>query len=127
MAQITPPAASTQDVWLAIADIAGSALENIGYNSNTDLLDVPDVDQATLDAALVTYNADPAAADAAWVQSLAAREIGRNQQRFNDDEVANALLEAVREELNTLRALHSLPDIAQGSFQGAVRNKIANP
>jgi hypothetical protein len=127
MAQITPPAASTQDVWLAIADIAGSALENIGYNSNTDLLDVPDVDQATLDAALVTYNADPAAADAAWVQSLAAREIGRNQQRFNDDEVANALLEAVREELNTLRALHSLPDIAQGAFQGAVRNKIANP
>lgn len=127
MAQITPPASSTQEVWLAIADIAGSALENIGYDSITDLLDVPDVDQATLDAALVTYNADPAAADAAWAGSFAAREIGRNQQRFTDDEVAVALLEAVREELNTLRALHSLPDIAQGAFEGAVRNKIANP
>lgn len=127
MAQITPPPASTQEVWLAIADLAGSALENIGYDSLTDLLEVPDVSQVDLDAALVTYNADPAAADAGWVQSFAAREIGRNQQRFNNDEVANALLDAVREELNTLRALHSLPDIAQGALQGSVRNKIANP
>lgn len=127
MAQITPPASSSQDVWLAIADIAGSALENIGYDSLTDLLEVPDVSQVDLDAALVTYNADPAAADAAWTQSFAAREIGRNQQRFGDDEVTQAVIEVMRLELNELRALHSLPDISAGAMDGAVRSKIANP
>lgn len=127
MAQITPPASSNQDVWLAIADIAGSALENIGYNGQTDLLDVADVSQPDLDAALVTYNADPTAADAAWTQKFAAREIGRNQQRFGDDEVAQAVVEVMRIELNVLRALHSLPDISAGQMDGKVRQKIANP
>jgi len=127
MAQITPPASSNQDVWLAIADIAGSALENIGYNGQTDLLDVADVSQPDLDAALVTYNADPTAADAAWTQKFAAREIGRNQQRFGDDEVAQAVVEVMRIELNVLRALHSLPDISAGQMGGKVRQKIANP
>ncbi len=127
MAQITPPASSNQDVWLAIADIAGSALENIGYNGQTDLLDVAEVSQPDLDAALVTYNADPTAADAAWTQKFAAREIGRNQQRFGDDEVAQAVVEVMRIELNVLRALHSLPDISAGQMGGKVRQKIANP
>lgn len=125
MAQITVPPASNQDVWLAIADLAGSALDNIGHLN--DVLDVPDVDQVDLDAALVTYNADPTAADAAWTQKFAAREIGRNQQRFGDDEVAQAVIEVMRIELNVLRASIPLPDITAGQMDGKVRAKIANP
>ncbi|MCK5644833.1 MAG: hypothetical protein KAJ19_28800 [Gammaproteobacteria bacterium] len=125
MAQITVPPASNQDVWLAIADLAGSALDNIGHLN--DVLDVPDVDQVDLDAALVTYNADPTAADAAWTQKFAAREIGRNQQRFGDDEVAQAVIEVMRIELNVLRASIPLPDITVGQMDGKVRAKIANP
>lgn len=127
MAQITVPTSSNEEVWMAIAEIAGSALENIGYDSLTDLLTVPDVDQVDLDAALVTYNANPSAGNAGWVQKKAAMQIGRNQQRFNGDGVAQAVLEALRDELNTLRSQHSLPDISAGALQGSVRNKIANP
>ncbi len=127
MAQITPPAASNQDVWLAIADIAGSALENIGHNTLTDLLDVPDVSQVDLDAALVTYNADPAAADAAWTQKFADMKVTRKQAEFDDREVLRAFAKLLVTELNILRALHSLPPRTFDQLRTAIRNEIANP
>ncbi len=127
MAQITPPASSNQDVWLAIADLAGSALDNIGYDSLTDLLDVPDVNQVDLDAALVTYNADPAAADAAWTQKFADRETTRKQSEFDDREVLRAFAKLLVNELNILRALHSLPPRTFDQLRTAIRDEIANP
>lgn len=127
MGKITIPPGSNEEVWMAIATIAGSALENIGYDSLTDELHVPDVDQADLDSALATYNADPAAGDAGWAQKKSALRIGRNQQRFDSDGVTKAVLEAVRDEINVLRQQHSLPDISAGAFEGSVRDKIANP
>ena len=127
MAQITPPAASNQDVWLAIADIAGSALENIGHNTLTDLLDVPDVNQVDLDAALVTYNADPAAADAAWKQKFADMRVARKQAEFDDREVLRAFAKLLVQELNILRALHGLPPRTFAQLRTAIRNEIANP
>lgn len=127
MAQITIPPSSTQDVWLAIADLAGSVLNNIGYDSVTDLLTVPDVNQVDLDAALVTYNADPTAEDAAYATRDQGRRVGRFQQRFGDDPVVQAVVEVMRIELNVLRASIPLPDISAGQMDGKVRQKIANP
>ena len=127
MAQITPPASSNQDVWLAIADIAGSALENIGYNGQTDLLDVADVSQPDLDSALVTYNADPAAADAAWTQKFSDMETTRKQAEFDDREVLRAFAKLLVKELNILRDLHGLPPRTFDQLRTAIRNEIANP
>ncbi len=127
MAQITIPPSSTQEVWLAIADLAGSALDNIGFDSLTDSLTVPDVDQATLDAALVTYNADPAAADAAWAQKFADMETTRKQAEFDDREVLRAFAKLIMNELNILRALHSLPPRTFDQLRTAIRDEIANP
>ncbi len=127
MAQITPPASSNQEVWLAIADIAGSVLENIGYDSLTDLLDVPDVSQVDLDAALVTYNADPAAADAAWAQKFSDLETTRKQAEFDDREVFRAFAKLIVQELNILRAIEGLPPRTFDQVRTAIRNEIANP
>ena len=90
-------------------------------------LDVPDVSQADLDAALVTYNADPTAEDAAYATRDQGRRVGRFQQRFGDDPVVQAVVEVMRIELNVLRASIPLPDISAGQMDGKVRAKIANP
>jgi hypothetical protein len=126
MAQITPPS-SNQEVHLAIADLAGSALDNIGYDSLTDLLDVPDVNQVDLDAALVTYNADPAAADATWAQKFADMEVTRKQAEFDDREVLRAFAKLIMNELNILRAIEGLPPRTFDQLRTAIRNEIANP
>lgn len=125
MAQITVPPSSDEQVWLAIADIAGSALDNIGHLN--DVLDVPDVDQAILDAALVTYNADPAAADAAWTQKFADMETARKQAEFDDREVLRAFAKLIMNELNILRAIEGLPPRTFDQLRTAIRNEIANP
>ncbi len=127
MAQITPPPASNEQVWMAIADLAGSALINIGFTSNPDLLDVPDVSQVDLDAALVTYNADPAAADATWTQKFADMRVARKQAEFDDREVLRAFAKLLVQELNILRALHSLPPRTFDQLRTAIRDDIANP
>lgn len=127
MAQITVPPSSNQDVWLAIADLAGSALDNIGYDSVTDLLTVPDVSQPDLDAALVTYNVDPAAADAAWTQKFAGMETTRKQSEFDDREVLRAFAKLLVKELNILRAIEGLPPRTFDQLRTAIRNEIANP
>jgi len=127
MAQITPPASSNQEVWLAIADIAGSVLENIGYDSMTDLLDVPDVSQPDLDAALVTYNADPAAADAAWTQKFANMETAREQGRFDGSRRLKGIVKFVVQELNVVRAANGLAPLDPAQVRTDIRNFIANP
>ncbi len=125
MAQITVPLSSDQDVWQAIADLAGSALNNIGHLDGT--LDVPDVSQSDLDAALVTYNADPAAADAAWAQKFTDLETTRKQAEFDDREVLRAFAKLIVQELNILRAIEGLPPRTFDQVRTAIRNEIANP
>jgi hypothetical protein len=112
---------------MAIADLAGSALDNVSHYEMTDELEVPDVSQADLDAALVTYNADPAAADAAWTQKFTDMETTRKQAEFDDREVLRALAKLLVKELNILRALHSLPPRTFDQLRTAIRNEIANP
>ncbi len=125
MAQITVPTSSGEQVWLAIADLAGSALNNIGHLDG--VLDVPDVSQPDLDAALVTYNADPATADAAWAQKFTDMETTRKQAEFDDREVLRAITKLIVQELNILRAIEGLPPRTFDQVRTAIRNEIANP
>jgi len=112
----------------AIADLAGSARHGqMGFRQEDLELEVVDVTQAALDAALVDYTANQAARDAAFQVTVDAETVGSKQQEFNDDDVLRAAVDALREEINILRALHALPDISKGAMEGSVRNKIANP
>lgn len=108
-----------------IAKLAGSNMRKLFLT--IDEFEVPDVSQAALDAAFADYQANQAAREAAFDADEIAAAIGELQQQFGDDVIINAVVEVFRTELNTLRALHALPDLAAGAIDGAIRNKIANP
>jgi hypothetical protein len=112
----------------ALADHAGSVVKGqIGFRPDNSELEVGDVSQPDLDAALITYAADQANIDAAFQAAQDALTVGELQQAFGDDRIIQAVTEVMRIELNELRALHSLPDIPVGQMDGKVRAKIANP
>ncbi len=99
----------------------------VSFQEATGELDVPSVTQPTLDSAITAYNADQANIDATFEAAEDAATTGEEQQRYNNDRVDIAIVDALREELNVLRALHALPDIPQGQMDGNVRAKIATP
>lgn len=111
----------------ALNDFAGNADQMAGWDPTILELEMEAIDQPTADQALIDYVADQANIDNGFIQSQAAQKIGELQQEFGNDVIINAVVEVMRTELNALRALHSLPDIAAGAMDGAVRAKIANP
>lgn len=88
---------------------------------------IPPGNQVQLNGKLTAYNANQAAIDAAFSVDEDNRQDTRLQQKYDNDEVLNAVVEVMRLELNTLRALHALPDITAGAMDGAIKAKIANP
>lgn len=111
----------------AFNDFTGNAGKFFGFDEVTREYEALDIPQPALDALLVNYSADVANINAAFLQAEAATTTGEEQQRYNDDRVDIAIVDALREELNVLRALHALPDIPQGQMDGKVRAKIATP
>jgi hypothetical protein len=111
----------------AIADLAGSALINVAHYEMTNELEVSNVSQAVLDAAFADYTANQVARDAAWAQKETNLKITRQQAEFDDREVLRAFAKLLVQELNTLRALHSLPPRTFAQLRTAIRNEIANP
>lgn len=113
----------------AIANLAGSTLENLSYHEMTDELEVPDVSQSDLDAAFADYTANQVARDASWtmLSILPNLRIARQQTEFDDREVLRAFAKLIMNDLNTLRALHSLPPRTFAQLRTEIRNEIANP
>lgn len=88
---------------------------------------IPPGNQAQLDGKLIAYNAGQAGIDAAFATFDKGRRDTAFGNKYDADEVLNAVVEVMRLELNTLRALHALPDITAGAMDGAIKAKIANP
>lgn len=112
----------------ALAAHAGSVVKGqIGFRPSNSELEVADVSQPDLDAALVDYTANQAAIDTAFQATEDATTVGELQQEFGGDRIIQALTEVMRIELNVLRASIPLPDISAGQMDGKVKQKIANP
>lgn len=113
----------------AIADLAGSTLENLSYHEMTDELEVPDVSQPDLDAAFADYTANQVARDASWtmLSILPDLRIARHQTEFDDREVLRAFAKLFVTELNILRAIEGLPPRTFDQVRTAIRDEIANP
>lgn len=113
----------------AIADLAGSTLENLSYHETTSELEVPDVSQPDLDAAFADYTANQVARDASWTMRSILPNLGiaRHQTEFDDREVLRAFAKLIMNDLNILRALHSLPPRTFAQLRTEIRNEIANP
>ncbi len=111
----------------AIANLAGKGLANVVFHDATDELEVHGVSQAVLDAAFADYTANQVARDAEYQVVLETEATGQVIQNYNNDRSDRAIVDALREELNVLRASIPLPDISAGQMDGKVRQKIANP
>lgn len=112
----------------AFADHAGSAVKGqIGFRPNNLELEVGDVTQPDLDAALITYAADQANIDNDFADKMADEKADREKDEFDDKSDLTALIKVMVEELNVLRALHAIPDLNFGTVNASVRSKIGQP
>lgn len=110
----------------ALADLAGSDLKALTFRPDELELDVPDVTQPALDAALVDYTANQAARDATFIQQEIDAETARVKDTFDDNErrLLRAFAETVLDELNNLRAQHGLAARTMAQLRTAIRNKL---
>jgi len=106
----------------ALADHAGSNLEELSLTG--DELEVPDVSQAVLDAALITYAANQATIDASFTQVEVDAELDKARDELDTQKILKAFAEIVVEEFNILRAIEGLPDRTFAQLRTAIRNKI---
>ena len=115
----------TQD-WRKIAELAGGDPDENMFDPPTSELEVPGVTQAALDTGFADYVADQTNIDAAT--QAARNTVSRESEKSSYDSrrIMRAIVEALIDEINTLRSLHSLPDRTVAQARTAIRNKIDN-
>lgn len=111
----------------AFNDFAGNEGLMAYFDPTTLELEMPDIDQATADQALIDYVADQANIDADFVDKRADQAKDRKRDEFDEKDDLTALIKVMVEELNVLRALHSLPDLNFGQVNASIRQRIGNP
>lgn len=106
----------------ALADLAGSNLQELSLVG--DELEVPDVTQAALDAALIGYVADQANIDAAFTQVEVDAVLDVERDRLDNEKILKAFAELLVDEFNILRAIEGLPPRTFAQLRTAIRNKV---
>lgn len=106
----------------ALADLAGSNLQELSLVD--DELEVPDVTQAALDAALIGYVADQANIDAAFTQVEVDAVLDVERDRLDNEKILKAFAELLVDEFNILRAIEGLPPRTFAQLRTAIRNKV---
>lgn len=97
-----------------------------GYYFEGLEIEIPQLTQAVLDAALITYAADVANINATFAQLELDNERNRLRDTFDDDErrLLRAFAEVVLDELNNLRGQHGLAPRTMTQLRTAIRNKL---
>ena len=111
----------------ALNDFAGNEGLMTGWDSTALELEMPDIDQATADQALIDYAADQANIDANFADKRADQAKDRKKDEFDDKDDLTALIKVMVDELNVLRAIEGLPDLNFGQVNASIRNRIGNP
>ena len=117
--------ALTED-WRKIAELAGGDPSLIMFDPPPSELEVPDVTQAALDTAHTAYLADQTNIDAATAAANETSSRDSDKVKYDIERTLRAIVELLIDELNTLRALHSLPDRTIAQARSAIRSKIDN-
>jgi hypothetical protein len=102
---------------------------NKGYtfDSVSRELGIVVVTQAVLDQALIDYVADQVDKDKDYQDFLDDVASDAAKDQFDNASELTALIKVLVEELNTLRALHALPDLNFGTVNASIRSRIGNP
>jgi hypothetical protein len=109
-----------------IAEIAGGNPNLTLFDPPTNELEVTDVTQAALDAALATYVADQANIDAATAAAGVAISRDKEKDLYDSRRLFRALVEVLIDEINVLRAIESLPNRTLAQARTAIQAKIDN-
>ena len=115
--------ATSQD-WLKIADLAGGDPKQTVYHPGTTELEVPDVIQTALDAALADYVANQSTYDAATLVVTDTSSKNTAKAKLSNDKCLKGILQGVVGEINLLRAEHSLPARTEAQVLSAVEGNI---
>jgi hypothetical protein len=101
----------------------------IYFNEDTLEIELPDIDQATMDAGLITYAADQANLDSEFADALEDQEGEFVQNEFDDKKDLTALIKVLVDELNAVRAasVPPLPNLNFGLVNAAIRQRIGKP
>lgn len=97
------------------------------FDPDTLEIELPDIDQATMDAGLITYAADQTNLDSELVDALEDQATEFDQNLFDEKKDLTALIKVMVDELNVLRATQSLPDLNFGTVNAAIRQRINKP
>ncbi len=113
----------------AYARHAGAMDLMINFDPATLEIELPDIDQTTMDAALITYVADQTNLDSELVDALADQEIEFEQNLFDEKKDLTALIKVLVDELNAVRAasVPPLPNLNFGLVNAAIRQRIGKP
>ena len=118
--------ATTAQDWVKIAELAGAdPFLNI-WHPGTSELECESVDQATLDTAFAGYVADQTNIDAATAAAKETVSRDSDKDLYDNKRLWRAVAELMVDELNILRALHTLPDRTVAQANAAIRSKIDN-
>lgn len=85
---------------------------------------IPSADQAAIDAKLIDYHADQANIDTDFADKRADAAKDQRKDEFDDKSDLTALIKEMVDQLNELRALHSLPPLIFGQVNSDIRNRI---
>jgi len=105
--------------------LAGNHNDLYYFDENT--FEIPKVAQAAMDAALITYAADQANIDNDFADIVADEITDRDKDAYDDKSEITALIKEMVDQLNELRALHSLPALNFGQVNAGIRNRIGQP
>jgi predicted DNA-binding protein (UPF0251 family) len=107
-----------------IAEIAGGNPDLTLFDPPTNELEVTDVTQAALDAALATYVADQTNIDAATAASRVTISRDGEKEAYDNKRLFRALVEVLLDEINALRTIEGLPDRTLAQARTAIQGKI---
>ncbi len=115
---------TTSQDWMKIASLAGGDPKQTVYYPGTTELEVPDVTQAALDAALTDYNANQATYDAATAAATDASSKTTAKAKLRDDKCLLGILKGVVGEINLLRDEHSLVNRTEAQVLAGIDSNI---
>jgi len=117
---------TTSQDWMKIASLAGGDPKQTVYYPGTTELEVPDVTQAALDAALADYVANQSTYDTATAAVTDTASKATAKAKLRGDKCLLGILEGVVGEINLLRAEHSMPARTEAQVLAAVDSNIDN-
>lgn len=111
----------------ALNDFAGNANLMAYWDPTTLELEMPGIDQATADQALIDYAADQATIDADFADKVKDQKDDALKDEFDDDSIVTAIIKEMVEQLNDIRTNAGMPLLNFGTVNAAIRSRIGQP